>query len=145
MSPILQYWREKSLITEEELAIASDGLETRVDIEIGSRPMIESSDAIFTGVTGGAGLHFFFFGFDVGFVRGRDSHELKTMTFYARSKVRVWAETNDRDGFMDSAAYLDLAARRGLKVQMGGRLAHPPEGVPELKMEYLRINGPNSG
>lgn len=142
----LSGWNAVPIITEDELAVGPDRLETRAKVKVGGRPMIESSGAIFHGVTAGYSLRVPLIGhLDIGVVRGRDVDERKIMTFYTRGRVRVWAETYDSDAFMDSAAYVDLAVRHNLVVTLGGRLSHPPEGVPELKMEYLVIEGPNGG
>ncbi len=142
----LSHWQAKPILSEEELAGSQDGLETRAKVKIGGRPMIESSGAIFHGATAGYSFRIPLIGhLDFGIVRGRDVDERKIMTLYTRGRVRVWAETYDSDAFMDSAAYLDLAVRHNLTVTLGGKLAHPVNGVPELKMEYLVIDGPNGG
>lgn len=139
-------YRNLPIIGEGELANGGNGLETRVKVKVGSRPFVVTTDAIFHGVTAGFSVGIPLVGtVDIGGVRGHDTSEVNTMTFYTHEGVRVWAETRDVDTFMDSTAYVDFAVRRQRIVTLGGKLSHPAGGVPELKMEYLQISGPNGG
>ena len=142
----LTYWRSLPIIEEGQLATGVDGLETRAKIKVGSRPFVVSTDAVFHGVTAGFSIGIPLVGsMDIGGVRGHDTSEVNTLTCYSYEGVRIWAETQDVDTFMDSAAYIDLAVRRQRIITLGGKLSHPSDGVPELKMEYLQISGPNGG
>ena len=131
----VEYWTAKRLIEEEMLITSPHGLETRVNLLVGQVPFYDSGGAIFRGVFGGLSMVA-----DVGVVTGRDSLDLYTMVFYTPKGVRVWAETYDTDAFMDSLAYLGMRVNTEQKVIVGGVLNQ--EGIPELKMEYLRIDGP---